>query len=174
MIRSSLLDQAGLQNWYYQSRGAPLVPRPAEPPTGSDRIRASAISGGITGGTVGLLFRGPRNVVPGMIMFTIFGYTGQQAYEWFNGRHSRKLRKEALAAQAKEENLNWLQRFAKKSWSPMSILTDEQYEELLNEKLLKLEVEIALIDDKIKELRSMPKDQKKEEAPADSQQKERK
>jgi hypothetical protein len=34
-------------------------------------------------------------------------------------------------------------------WSPMEVLTDERYEEMLQEKLLKIEVEIALVDDRI-------------------------
>lgn len=108
------------------------------------------------------MMRGPRNVLPGIICFTVFGYGGQHAYEWFDQRHTRELRKQQAKAAGEVDNLNWLQRFAKKSWSPMTILTDEKYEELLNEKLLKIEVEIALIDDKLKELRNSPRDSKEE------------
>jgi hypothetical protein len=103
-----------------------------------------------------------------MLMFTLFGYGGQHAYEWFDQRHTRKLRKQQAEAERGVEQLNWLQRFAEKPWSPMTVLTDEKYEDLLNEKLLKIEVEIALIDDKIKELRSMPTDLK-EKSPEKTQ-----
>lgn len=37
-------------------------------------------------------------------------------------------------------------------WSPLQRLSDEQYEALLQEKLLKIDVELALIDEKVTEL----------------------
>jgi hypothetical protein len=41
------------------------------------------------------------------------------------------------------------------AWSPMKPLTDEEYEKILQQKLLKVEVEISLVDDQIAELRSL-------------------
>ena len=38
--------------------------------------------------------------------------------------------------------------------SPLKKLTDKEYEDYLEEKLLKVETEIALIDDRIAELRA--------------------
>ena len=49
----------------------------------------------------------------------------------------------------------------------MTALSDEQYEYMLREKILKVEVEIALIDDRIGALRQQSRDleaQKKREA----------
>lgn len=46
-----------------------------------------------------------------------------------------------------------MQRIAKSKWSPMSILTDEQYEEMLQEKLLRVEAEIAMVDDRIEAMK---------------------
>jgi len=37
--------------------------------------------------------------------------------------------------------------------SPMKSLSDEQYEDLLRDKLLKVDVEIAMLDDQIADLR---------------------
>lgn len=41
------------------------------------------------------------------------------------------------------------------TWSPMKPLTDEEYEKILQQKLLKVEVEISLVDDQIAELRRL-------------------
>lgn len=47
------------------------------------------------------------------------------------------------------------------SWrfNPMKKLTDQEYENILDEKLLVLETEIALLDDNLAELRSQKKEQ---------------
>lgn len=47
-----------------------------------------------------------------------------------------------------------MERIAESKWIPIRSLSDEQYKQMLNEKLLAVEVEIALIDDRIEELRS--------------------
>jgi len=47
-----------------------------------------------------------------------------------------------------------VQRLAESKWVPLKALSDHQYEEMLNEKLLKVEVEISMVDDKIAALRS--------------------
>lgn len=38
-------------------------------------------------------------------------------------------------------------------WSPLKKLTDDEYRHVMSEKMLKLDAEIALIDEKIAELR---------------------
>jgi hypothetical protein len=43
---------------------------------------------------------------------------------------------------------------SEKSWSPVKLLNDEEHANLLREKLLNIEVEIALIDDKIAAMRA--------------------
>jgi hypothetical protein len=48
-----------------------------------------------------------------------------------------------------------MKRFADARWSPMQHLSDQQYESMLKEKLLQIDAEIALIDDKIEELRKI-------------------
>ena len=47
-----------------------------------------------------------------------------------------------------------VQRLAESKWVPLKALSDQQYEEMLNEKLLKIEVEVSLIDEKIAALKS--------------------
>lgn len=93
-------------------------------------------------------------------MFTLFGWGGQHAYNYLDKRNSDVIRKEQEMREQGEvkEQLNWLQRVAKSKWSPMSILTDEEYERMMNEKLLAVEAEIALIDEKIEGLRKKQND----------------
>ncbi|KAF2252179.1 hypothetical protein BU26DRAFT_516867 [Trematosphaeria pertusa] len=159
-VRTAILNQTGLLNWWNLTRGAPLHPRHDLNPSREDRVRASTISGAITGFSLGFLFRGPRNVIPGTIMFTLFGWGGQHAYNYLDKRNSDVIRKEQEMREQGEvkEQLNWLQRVAKSKWSPMSILTDEEYERMMNEKLLAVEAEIALIDEKIEGLRKKQND----------------
>lgn len=100
-------------------------------------------------------------MVPGTIMFTLFGYGGQHVYEYLDGRNTEIVRKEVDMKEQGKEHENWMQRMAKKKWSPMSVLTDEEYERMLSEKVLSVEAEIALIDEKIEEFRKMQREAKK-------------
>lgn len=45
-----------------------------------------------------------------------------------------------------------LQRMAESKWIPLRHLSDEDYRDILGEKLLSIEAEIALLDEKIQEL----------------------
>lgn len=54
-------------------------------------------------------------------------------------------------------------------WSPMTKLADQEYENILEEKLLRLDVEIALLDENIAALRAEKEDQAKASAKATSQ-----
>ena len=45
-----------------------------------------------------------------------------------------------------------MQRMAESKWIPLRTLSDQEYREMLSEKLLSIDAEIALLDDKIQEL----------------------
>ncbi|EOA87281.1 hypothetical protein ACJQWK_10139 [Exserohilum turcicum] len=154
-FRASILNHSGLLNWWNITRGAPIHPRNDLNPSSSDKVRASAIAGGSTGFTLGFLFRGPRNVIPGTLMFSTLGWLGQHGYNYLDDRHSGQLREEAeLKARGEEKPKETLMdKIAKSKWSPMQVLTDEDYDKLMQEKLLRVEAEIAVIDDKIEALR---------------------
>jgi hypothetical protein len=158
--RMSILNHTGLLNQWNITRGAPIHPRDDLSPTSSEKVRASTFAGAFTGCSLGLLFRGPRNVIPGTIMFTLFGWGGQHGYNFLDKRNSQDLREQAeLKASGDWKPKDTLmQKFAKSKWSPMSVLTDEQYEEMLQERLLKVEAEIAIIDEKIEGIRKMAKE----------------
>ncbi|KAK1979703.1 hypothetical protein LZ30DRAFT_725373 [Colletotrichum cereale] len=104
----------------------------------SSKIQASAIAGG-TAGMVGGLIRGPKNIVPGVIVFSLIGGTGQAFYNSMQDRPEVTEKKKS---------------FFESSWSPLKKLSDDEYREMIDEKMLKIDAEIALIDDKLVELRA--------------------
>ncbi|KAI9832430.1 MAG: hypothetical protein M1819_004419 [Sarea resinae] len=114
--------------------------------TSRDRIYASGLAGGFAGGSVGYLTRGRANVIPGTIMFAAFGLVGQGLYNALNEKHAED--------EDKADKKNFLQRVANSKWSPMKILSDDEYEDMLREKLLRVDAEIALVDEAMERLRA--------------------
>jgi len=147
--RTAILNPDGLGNWWKTTRGLPLHVRDDLNPTPSDKVRASTIAGAFTGLSLGLLFRGPRNAIPGTFMFSLFGFAGQHGYDLLDRKNTQVVEEDERLAAKGEKRKNFMERIAEMKWSPMEALTDERYEEMLQERLLKIEVEIALVDDRI-------------------------
>ena len=80
-------------------------------------------------------------------MFSLFGGLGQTVFNALDTSHSAR----AQSAAEKQTLTQWV---AKQSWSPFSILTDAQYEDILREKILKIDVELSLLDDRIRQLQT--------------------
>lgn len=78
-------------------------------------------------------------------MFSLFGFLGQTV--------SNSYDKTDLPA-SDEPQLNFWQRFASLKWMPVTVLKDGEYEDMLREKQLKLEAEIALVDERIAALKA--------------------
>lgn len=77
-------------------------------------------------------------------MIGLMGLVGQGGYNLMSAdQHAKPAPRRSI-----------IQRLAESKWVPLKALSDQQYEEMLNEKLLKIEVEISVIDDKIAALRS--------------------
>lgn len=87
--------------------------------------------------------RGRANILPGVIMFSIFGSAGQWLYNGASGSSSVDV----------GPKKNFWERVGERSWSPMKVLSNEDYAAMLKERQLKIDVEIAVIDDKLAELR---------------------
>lgn len=83
-------------------------------------------------------------------MFAIFGAAGQALYNKADARKSR------LAENKVEVDLkdSWLN----SKWSPMKVLSDAEYEGMLQEKLLRINAQIALVDENIDALRAEERD----------------
>ncbi|KAL4746066.1 hypothetical protein BDW72DRAFT_185623 [Aspergillus terricola var. indicus] len=105
------------------------------------RTYASTISGGIAGGAVTKLMGG--RLIPGLVVFSLCGYVGQVSYNAID-----KWQLEHANTPSKP----FLTRIAESKWIPLKSLTDDEYRGILSEKLLTIEAEIALIDEKIEEL----------------------
>ncbi|PNS19212.1 hypothetical protein CAC42_2389 [Sphaceloma murrayae] len=134
----------GLGTTFWASRSAVLAAWYSDrnQATPRDRIYASTLAGGFTGLAMGLLTRGKSNAVPGGLMFSVFGASGQGLYNLIDASNSQKPAQDAESKGV----LKWI---ARQKWSPFSILTDTEYERILRERILQLDVEIALIDDRI-------------------------
>ncbi|MCJ1371949.1 hypothetical protein MMC20_003169 [Loxospora ochrophaea] len=113
----------------------------------NDKIYASGIAGGISGASVGGLTRGRANVLPGAIVFSVLGLVGEKTYQYLDGKHSRSI------DPALESGSSIWQKIAIMKWSPMKILSDEEYEEMLRQKLLRVNAEVSVIEDDIESLR---------------------
>ena len=82
-------------------------------------------------------------LAPGLIVFSLLGYAGQRSY---NALDAWQL------GQANAPPRPFLQQLAESKWIPLKSLSDEDYKAMLNQKILSIEIEMALIDDKIEEL----------------------
>lgn len=83
---------------------------------------------------------------PGLIVFSLVGYLGQGGWNIAERWRQENEGKE----DSKPKSL--LQRMADSKWIPLRALSDEEFRNILKEKVLSLDVEIALLDDKIKSL----------------------
>ncbi|KAL2164329.1 hypothetical protein VTH06DRAFT_3545 [Thermothelomyces fergusii] len=126
---------------YYATRLSSLkyFGKGKQEPSPGDRIKASTVAGGVAG-TFGGMLRGPRNIIPGALVFSLLGAGGQSIANWWTAR--------TADAAPKAGKGFW------STWSPIKPLSDKDYESILEEKLLRVEADIALIDDRIKELRA--------------------
>ncbi|KAI0480549.1 hypothetical protein GGR56DRAFT_279155 [Xylariaceae sp. FL0804] len=98
---------------------------------------ASGVAGGVSG-MVGGMFRGPSNILPGILFFGTLGASTSYLSNRFK------------SSEPKKEKTSWLD----SRWSPLTRLTDEQYEEMLEEKLLRLRADMAIIDDTIASIKA--------------------
>ena len=93
-------------------------------------------------------------------MFSLFGFLGQTAF------NSLSARREIL----RDPKPGFWKRMSEKSWSPVTVMSDEEYVEMLKEKMLKVDVEISILDDKMAALRKEEKqrpEQNSESSPSE-------
>ncbi|XXH04928.1 hypothetical protein Hte_011350 [Hypoxylon texense] len=106
----------------------------------SDHVKAGGVAGGVSG-MVGGMFRGPRNILPGILFFGTVGATGTYL--------SQRVKTSPKDSESKVKT-GWLD----SKWSPMKRLSDKEYEEKLEEKILRINAEIAIIDENIASIRA--------------------
>ncbi|ESZ98392.1 hypothetical protein SBOR_1270 [Sclerotinia borealis F-4128] len=115
-------------------------------PTSQEKALSTAIAASLAGATGGIL-RGPKNILPGFVVFGAAGYVGQRIYDAVDERKMEELR---LAEGGKKESgESWMN----SRWVPWKKLTDDEYEGMLKERLLKVDAEIAILEDNLEALR---------------------
>ena len=113
-------------------------------------VQVSTLAGAFSGGLVAASTRGRRNVVPGTIMFGLFGFTGQHLYQIVDA--SRLTSTEVDTPKSSSPGQNLWYRVAGHKWAPVKFLNHEQHERILKEKMLAIDAEIAMIDEDMQEL----------------------
>ena len=101
---------------------------------------ASGIAATIAGGSAGAIARGRQNVLPGAAVFGILGFTGQHTLDRYNARRNS----------ASDRPI--LEQLGKSKWSPLKLLSNDEYKALLHEKLVRVDSEVAIIDENIEKL----------------------
>ncbi|KAL8725078.1 MAG: hypothetical protein Q9181_006553 [Wetmoreana brouardii] len=112
---------------------------------------------------VGAWSGGRTNIIPGMIMFSLFGFAGQHIYNTLDARQSSHTSLHQprsntnlspsdvspISPDASNANQPFWKRALDSRWSPMKVLSDEEYEKMLRQKLLRVEAELAILDEDI-------------------------
>lgn len=86
-------------------------------------------------------------------MFSLFGLIGQAALNRVLAQRSEAT--SGARADSSRSGHFW-RRLAESKWTPFKVLSDEEYEVMLREKLLRVNAELAIIDDKMEKLRNVP------------------
>lgn len=93
------------------------------------------------------LTRGRRNVLPGMLMFSLAGFVGQ----WVTNAYLTSRARQNAAAGGQSQG--FLEGMTGKGWSLMKVMSNEEYAERLKGQQLAVDAEIAVLEDKIAALR---------------------
>lgn len=75
-------------------------------------------------------------------MFTVFGAVGQSLYNIADARHVERT---IVEARSESKKNTWLD----SEWSPVKVLSDRDYGKILEEQLLRVDAEMALMDERI-------------------------
>lgn len=130
----------------------------------SEKARISGIAGAAAGAVGGAIRGRIVNIVAGAGVFGVVGWVGQaiissrdssQQAETHLGAQGRLQASEQAAGETRKESAGMIERMAKSKWNPMRKLTDEEYEDMLREKLIRVEAEIAVVDEEIVALEGM-------------------
>ena len=119
-----------------------------------DRQNASGLAGAITGGLIGGIIRGRSNIIPGTLVLGLFAYAGDRLYQPFYIRSQQRRAKPALESGNAKSTWDSL---VTSKWSPMKSISDEEYLDRLQEQLLRVDAEIAILDEDIEALRAEEK-----------------
>lgn len=112
----------------------------------SDICIASTLGGAGAGGLTATLFRGRANILPGIFVWGALGLGGQCLVDAVSPRFEE--------ARHGKPGPSLVDRITSSKWSPMTKLSDEEYERMLKERLVRVEAEIALVEEDMAKLTS--------------------
>lgn len=98
--------------------------------------KANVISGGRT------------NVIPGLMCFSIFGLAGQAAYNAIDASDLPR-----------DDGPGLFERWLNSRYFPVKRISHDDYRSMLNEKLIRVEAEMALIDEEIDRIKALERGQ---------------
>ena len=104
------------------------------------RSSASGIAAAVAGGSAGAIARGRRNVLPGALVFGMLGFSSQYVYD-------RRTSPQAWSHNADGAASS---KVTRGSWYPLKPLSDKEYEEMLHDKILRVNSQIAILDEDIR------------------------
>ncbi|CAI2175403.1 6869_t:CDS:2 [Funneliformis geosporum] len=117
-----------------------------------DYLISSTLSGGLTGGFLSAIKRGPRATLSGFVLFSVICGAGQICYSSIYNYRQRLIIKSSNQDQLQpsntssqdasrdsniqheKKNLGFLDRLSAIKWSPITKLSEEQYKELMKAK----------------------------------------
>ncbi|KAH7037824.1 uncharacterized protein B0I36DRAFT_359464 [Microdochium trichocladiopsis] len=120
----------------------------------TEKVLASGVAGGVAGMS-GALLRSRRNILPGILVFSVLGAGSTLIAQQIGSSPSAATSAEQQQQQRKRDDpragggggiLSW-------KYSPMTRLSDREYADRLEERLLRVDAEIAIIDETIAGLR---------------------
>ncbi|KAF7510429.1 hypothetical protein GJ744_006708 [Endocarpon pusillum] len=131
------LQWFGLGSTFWYVRNVGIAASTQSKLSNGETVLHSTFAGSVAGAVNGAM-RSRSNVLPGALMYGILGMLGQGVYNAFQG-----------GGDEVEVRVPYSQRLLDSRWVPLKRLSDEDYVEMLNEKTIKIDAEIAIIDDKI-------------------------
>jgi len=103
------------------------------------------VAGALSATLTAALFRGRANILPGAVIGGAAGFAGQHAMDaWGPDSGSRSNSKPPI-----------LERIMRSKWSPLEPLTPEDYGDILKKKLLRVDAELAIIDEDMAKLQGV-------------------
>lgn len=116
---------------------------------------ASGVGAAMAGGFAGAIARGRWNVMPGALVFGVLGLTGQSLYDKAT---ASDVTSTSITRQVSDQK-------PMRNWFPLKALEDREYERILQEKLVRVDSEIALLGEDIQTLQHLPRYSREKESP---------
>jgi len=130
----------------------------------ADKVMASGVAGGVAG-LSGAMLRSRRNILPGILVFSVLGAGSSLISQQYpstsspsnpaDSQSQHPSRKDTSSSSSSSGSgggiLGW-------KYSPMTRISDHEYVHRLEERLLRVDAEIAIIDETIAGLKATGKD----------------